>query len=60
MITKQSLMARENKQKRRLGVAVVWVADQNQPFEMKQIEEAYERFNLLPRDKDFLIQQFIH
>jgi Ca2+-binding EF-hand superfamily protein len=60
MIANESLMAREHKQKRRLGVALGWVAEQNQPFDMNQIEEAYQRFNLLPSDKDFLIRQFIH
>ena len=60
MIANETLMAREKKQKRRLGVAVGWVADQNQPYDMKQIEEASQRFNLSPLDKVISEEDFTH
>jgi hypothetical protein len=60
MFADESLIDREKKQKRRLGVAIGWLTEQNQPHDIKQIKEASQRFNLSSPDEDFLILQFIH
>ena len=58
MFPNESLIERV-KRKRRLGVAIGWLSEQNQPHNIKQIEEAFQRFNLSPPDEDFLIRLFI-
>jgi len=59
MFVSESLIERV-KRKRRLGVAIGWLTEQNQPHDIKQIEEAFQRFNLSSPDEDFLIRLFIH
>ena len=60
MLADESIIDREKKQKRRLGAAINWVIEQSQPHDINQIEEASQRFNLLPPDEQFLIWQFIY
>ena len=59
MFINESLIAKDD-EKKRLGAAVGWLAEQNQPHDIKQIQEASQRFDLSPLNEDFLIRQFIH
>lgn len=58
MTINDSSIEREE-EKRRLGLAISWLAAQISPHDMKQIEEASQRFDLSPLDEDFLIRQFV-
>ena len=59
MFVNESLIERV-KRRRRLGVAIGWLSEQNQPHNIKQIEEAFQRFHLSPPDEALLIRLFIH
>lgn len=41
-----------------LHAAIAWLIGQELPHDIRQIEEASQRFNLSPASEEFLIRQF--